>query len=109
MMQARGAMLEQVYDAGGHAAVARCILERTPPDDIPRASLVLPFLLGEAGELDAAFAELDRALDVRDPALPHLAVAPAWDCLRGDPRFGALLTRMGPCSSGGNDESPIEH
>jgi tetratricopeptide (TPR) repeat protein len=109
MMQARGAMLEQAYHAGGHAAVARFVLERTPSDDIPRASLVLPFLLGEAGEFDAAFAEMDRALDIRDPALPHLAVAPQWDCLRGDPRFGALLTRMGLCSGGGNDKSPIEH
>jgi len=95
MMQARGATLQQAYHAGGYAAVARCILERMRSDDTGRASLVLPVLLGEAGQLDAAFTELDRALDVRDPALPHLAVAPQWDCLRGDPRFGALLTRMG--------------
>jgi len=106
MVQARGAALEQAFHAGGYAAVARCILERTSSDDIRRASLVLPFLLGEAGELDAAFTELDRAFDIRDPALPHLAVAPGWDCLRGDPRFDALLRRMGLCSGGGNDDSP---
>src|SRR5262245_29985233 len=95
MMQARGATLEQAYHAGGHAAVARSALERMSSDNTHRASLVLPVLLGEAGELDAAFTELDRALDVRDPALPHLAVAPQWDCLRGDPRFGALLNANG--------------
>jgi hypothetical protein len=52
-------------------------------------------LYGQAGELDAAFAHLDRAIDGRDPALVHLAVAPQWDDLRGDARFAARLSRMG--------------
>ena len=37
----------------------------------------------------------DRALDLRDPALVYLAVAPQRDSLRGDPRFGDRLKRMG--------------
>jgi DNA-binding winged helix-turn-helix (wHTH) protein len=95
VMQARGAMLEQLYCAGGHAAVARYLLEHMSAADTRRVGLELPVLYGEAGEMDAAFAELDRALELRDPALPHLAVAPQWDSLRGDPRFNHLLTRMG--------------
>ena len=47
-----------------------------------------------AGDCDAAFEHLDRALDARDPALVHLAVAPQWDSLRGDPRFNQRLARM---------------
>ena len=30
----------------------------------------------------------------RDPALVYLAVAPQWDNLRGDPRFGERLKRL---------------
>ena len=50
---------------------------------------------GEAGNLDAAFQQLQRALDSHDPALVHLAVAPQWDSLRADPRFDQCLARMG--------------
>jgi serine/threonine protein kinase len=48
----------------------------------------------EAGDLDKAFELLRRALDVRDPGLVHLAVAPQWDSLRADPRFNQCLARM---------------
>jgi hypothetical protein len=48
---------------------------------------ILAALYGAAGDLDAAFEHLDRALDARDPNLPVLAVMPVWDCLRGDARF----------------------
>ena len=48
----------------------------------------------EAGDLDKAFELLQGALDVRDPGLVHLAVAPQWDRLRADPRFNQCLARM---------------
>jgi serine/threonine protein kinase len=48
----------------------------------------------EMGDLDKAFELLQRALDVRDPGLVHLAVAPQWDSLRADPRFNECLARM---------------
>jgi DNA-binding winged helix-turn-helix (wHTH) protein len=55
----------------------------------------LALLHGEAGNLDAAFHHLDAAIAQRDPALVHLAVAPQWDWLRDDPRFGQRLGAMG--------------
>jgi hypothetical protein len=48
----------------------------------------------EAGDLDTAFEHLHRLIDARDPCLVHLAVAPQWDSLRGDPRFKECLARM---------------
>ena len=48
----------------------------------------------EAGDLDKAFEYLQHALDVRDPGLVHLAVAPQWDSMRADPRFDQCLARM---------------
>jgi len=52
-------------------------------------------LYGAAGRLDEAFDCLDQAIAQRDPALVHLAVAPDWDGLRDDPRFGDRLKKMG--------------
>jgi DNA-binding winged helix-turn-helix (wHTH) protein len=94
-LKQRASAITSAYHAGGHAAVARYILEHLPPDAVRHAGLMLPVLYGEAGEMDAAFDEMNRALDLRDPALPHLAVAPGWDCLRRDDRFNQLLARMG--------------
>ena len=47
-----------------------------------------------AGESDRAFQWLERAYDVRDPNMPHLAVVPHFDSLHDDPRFQDLLRRM---------------
>jgi hypothetical protein len=55
----------------------------------------LALLHGEAGNMDEAFRHLDAAIARRDPALVHLAVAPQWDWLRGDDRFGERLHAMG--------------
>ncbi len=49
---------------------------------------------GEAGRQDEAFGGLDQAIASRDPAIVYLAVAPQWDSLRSDPRFGARLRRL---------------
>jgi len=47
------------------------------------------------GDKDQAFAWFDRALEERSPNLVDLKVEPAWDPLRSDPRFAALLRRLG--------------
>jgi hypothetical protein len=82
-------------NAGGRRETMRCIL-RHLPDESGRGSagVRLPVLYAEAGDLDTAFAHLDRALDAREPGLVHLAVAPQWDALRPDPRFQKCLARM---------------
>ena len=41
-----------------------------------------------------AFEQLDRALDLRDPGVVHLAVGPQWDSLRADQRFTERLRKM---------------
>ena len=87
--------LRQAYATEGHAGLARCMLAHIPPNAGGAITLQRAVLHGAAGELDAAFDHLDRALDERDPALVYLAVAPQWDSLRGDPRFADRLKRMG--------------
>jgi tetratricopeptide (TPR) repeat protein len=87
--------IKEAYEAGGYQEAIRCALKHAPREAGPgRTALVLAVAHAEAGDLDAAFEHLDRALDARDPGLVHLAVAPQWDALRGDPRFDQRLARM---------------
>jgi Tfp pilus assembly protein PilF len=53
----------------------------------------LPFIAGELGRLDQAFALLDAAFEKRSPSILGLRVDPRYDPLRGDPRFSTLLAR----------------
>ena len=78
--------------------MARCALDHAAQqaqDANGSADIRFAVLHAQAGDLDDAFRRLDGALDSRDPALVHLAVAPQWDGLRGDPRFQQRLARMG--------------
>jgi TolB-like protein/Flp pilus assembly protein TadD len=47
------------------------------------------------GELDAAFEYMDRAFEERSSYLAYAGVTPFLDGLKGDPRFGLLLQRLG--------------
>jgi hypothetical protein len=47
-----------------------------------------------AGEKDAAFAWLDKAIDARDGWIALIKIQPAYDNLRNDARFTKLLARM---------------
>ena len=86
------AQFRKIYADGDRSAVLRHALSSVPKDG-PAAQLAL--MHGELGELDIAFHHLDRAINARDSCLVHLAVAPQWDSLRADARFGERLRRMG--------------
>lgn len=47
------------------------------------------------GEKDEAIAWLEKGYEERDPAMSSLKIDPIWDSLRSDPRFVALLERLG--------------
>jgi tetratricopeptide (TPR) repeat protein len=51
-------------------------------------------IYAQRGEIDQAFAALERAWTVRDPGLTTLRSDPLLDPLRGDPRFKALEKRL---------------
>ena len=46
-------------------------------------------------DYDKAFGYLEEAAEVHDPIANFLGVLPIFDPLRGTPRFGALLTKIG--------------
>ena len=86
------ATLREAYRRGGRNEVLRVQLSapaaRLLPTDRARWH-------AEAGDLDAAFRDLDDALDQRELRLPYTTYfadfAPLWK----DPRYEALLMRMG--------------
>ena len=61
---------------------------------VPSGSIAI--LYGALGELDEAFAWLERAYEERDPELTYMKVPNRrFEPLRHDPRFQDLLRRMG--------------
>ncbi len=93
--------MQDAYVTTGARGLARYMLEHMPRAEGGSASVQRAILCAGTGDLDSAFEHLDRAIEDRDPALVHLAVAPQWDSLRVDPRFDERLSRMNlaPASS----------
>lgn len=73
-------MLEQLTQPGqeGHVTAARIAL-----------------VYAALGDKDQAFGMLQKALDERSGALVYLKVEPRFEMLRTDPRYDALLRRIG--------------
>ena len=46
------------------------------------------------GDLDRAFAALDKAVEARDPGLMEVKLDPILDPIRRDPRYAVLLKRL---------------
>ncbi len=93
------AALEEGYARGGYAEA----MKRTAEALIARLTEVfcLPFDIATfyavAGEKDKTIEWLEKGMEVHDPGLPYLGY-PCFDDIRPDPRFQALLKRMGlPC------------
>lgn len=59
------------------------------------SALDLALVHAALGQTDEAFASLDRAVRERANLLIYTKVDPAYDSLRPDPRFEALLRRIG--------------
>ena len=55
----------------------------------------LAYIYAALGRKADALTQFERALDERDPTLVYLGVAPRVDPLRDDPRFAAILAKIG--------------
>jgi DNA-binding winged helix-turn-helix (wHTH) protein/tetratricopeptide (TPR) repeat protein len=91
------AALARYHAASGRRRDAREILDKlerraqrewVSPADIASVHAAL-------GEPDEAFAWLDRAVEHRDPLIAYLAESSMWRPVRRDPRYAALLRRLG--------------
>ncbi|HET6618009.1 MAG TPA: adenylate/guanylate cyclase domain-containing protein [Gemmatimonadota bacterium] len=83
--------------AAGQEAEARSVLDEL--DSEGREGYVraefLAAVYGALGDPDEAFLQLDRAYADRSAGLIYLHLDPLFDSLRDDPRFSALVARIG--------------
>jgi len=91
------AFIVQALAALGQREEAEAILARL--DDESRREYVRAEILamGHAalGNADRAFAWLERAYQARSAGLIYLHLDPGYEALRGHPRYGALVQRIG--------------
>jgi TolB-like protein/Tfp pilus assembly protein PilF len=89
--------LGYAYGVTGRADLAREILAELTERSKQRyvASSDFAFVNAGMGERDQAIYWLERACEERDSHLPFLQVDPRLASLRADPRFKALLKRLG--------------
>jgi TolB-like protein/Tfp pilus assembly protein PilF len=91
-----GSDLARAYAIAGRSTQARAILEKLPrfhPTGLWHWERARIF--ASLGEKDRAFEWLERAYKARYGALVLLGVDPQFDSLHGDPRFDALMRRIG--------------
>ena len=91
------AELAHAYIVGGDRDKAMSILndllERSKQEHIPTAEIAL--IYAGLQERDEAFRWLEKAYDDRSDKLVNLKVEPRFDSLRSDPRFAAIMKKMG--------------
>ena len=89
--------LAHAYAVSGRRAEARTILDELLEES--RTKYVSPYnialIYAGLDEADEMFAWLEKAYGQRDSNIVNLAVAPEFDAYRSDPRFVALLRRIG--------------
>jgi TolB-like protein/Flp pilus assembly protein TadD len=86
------AVAGRTEDARGVQATVEADLVRGGPHVPPVA---LAGIHSSLGETDKAFGRLEQAFSERSPYLCSLAVEKWFDPIRSDPRFGAMVARLG--------------
>jgi serine/threonine-protein kinase len=82
--------LRRAYATGGRKGVLRALLAASGARPTDRARWD-----AELGDFDAAFRDLDQAVTERDIRLPFVSIWQDYAPLWGEPRFAAMLARMG--------------
>ncbi|HLY20274.1 MAG TPA: hypothetical protein VKR61_23765 [Bryobacteraceae bacterium] len=84
---------QQGHSAEAHALVQGWI-DRCAHSRRPGKSCYAAQMYAGIGDKDRAFQWLEKAREERSPLLAYSKVMPAYDNLRSDPRFNALLQRL---------------
>jgi TolB-like protein/Flp pilus assembly protein TadD len=87
--------LASAYARAGRHAEARAVLAEV--EAMAATRYVSPHLLAAVycalGDTEGSFAQLDRAMEIRDARVMWLGVDPLFDALRDDPRYEEILRR----------------
>jgi DNA-binding winged helix-turn-helix (wHTH) protein/TolB-like protein/Tfp pilus assembly protein PilF len=89
--------LQEAFKSGGWEGFLRHQLNLLQKESLSEE--ITPFMFVDIyvmlGEKDEAFAWLEKTFDARDPLTLQFNIDPAFDSLRGDPRFAKLVRRIG--------------
>ena len=88
------ALIRATFAKGGWLGLQRLIVAENSPLKDSNSNWVLAKAYIDLGEKDKAFAELNKAYDIRLSSLCWIKVEPQLDPLRSDPRYQELLRRM---------------
>ena len=90
------AMRAQIYATAGRRDDAVRTLKRVlaPSYTFARRPYHIALVYAALGDRDACFEWLQRAFQQKDANMAHLAVDPALDPVRSDPRFAGMLAKM---------------
>jgi DNA-binding winged helix-turn-helix (wHTH) protein/TolB-like protein len=95
--QVAKALLARAYALSGQSADAKKILYAL--QDLAKQRYVsssdIAVICADLGDKDQAFGWLEKAYGERSNSLVYLKLDPAFDSLRSDPRFAALVARIG--------------
>jgi len=95
----RLAAFERGLAEGGYEGAQRAIADvlavrYEKSQDVTANAFGIALRYFDAGDKDLAIDWLYKAYEIHDSSLAYLG-RPLWDLLRGDPRFQALLRRIG--------------
>lgn len=92
--------LRRAYAGGGRDGMLHAQIRQWKQQDIAPTSAasfglasLISFNYGLLGDRDNALRWIETAIERREDAILHLKMHPAYDAVRGDPRFAALLAR----------------
>ena len=87
--------LIQAYHALGRSEDSDAVLAELIEEYEEAAAFNIAYAVAYRGEVDRAFEWLDRAVQYEDPGLSEIFLFPQLDALKDDPRWEALLDRLG--------------
>jgi TolB-like protein/Tfp pilus assembly protein PilF/predicted Ser/Thr protein kinase len=90
-------VLTRAYATSGYAGAMRQAADSLDARSRTRAvaAVDLAGMYVRAGLNDRAMDWLERAVETRDPMLPYINAHPLFDAVRRDPRFQALIKKLG--------------
>jgi serine/threonine-protein kinase len=87
--------LARAYAIAGQRSKAQGILQELTKSAEPRSAFYIAAAYASLGENESALNWLEKAIDECDSKLAYLKLHPAFDSLRGEPRFKEVLRRVG--------------
>jgi TolB-like protein len=89
------ALIRATFARGGWLGFLRLVTAENSPLKDSNNNWVVAKAYSDLGQKDKAFAELNKAYEIRLSSLCWLKVEPQLDSLRSDPRYQQLLQKMG--------------